>query len=217
VSADAHLNAPAPVRGDVAVGIGWAILGALIGVASWRMDRLEAMHINPWSAPGLVPGLLGALMVVFGLALAAKSRASGTAAAAPLAANRASADAKAAANAGAKTGAHADVHPGAHADAHAGANAGANADVGLATLSSAPRTLLAVGLCLAFAGGLLGRGLPFVLTAAAFVFVWIVAFQWRTWSPAGRLRGFATAAAIAIGASTLIAYLFQAVFLVRLP
>ena len=62
-----------------------------------------------------------------------------------------------------------------------------------------------------------GRGLPFVLTAAAFVFVWIVAFQWRTWPPTGRLRGLATAAAIAVGSSTVIAYLFQAVFLVRLP
>jgi hypothetical protein len=181
VDADAHLNALAPIRGDAAVGIAWAILGALIGVASWRMDRLETMHINPWSAPGLVPGFLGAMMVVFGSALAWKSRASRTAAA--------------------TTGGHA----GAHADASA------------PTLSHAPRTLLAAGLCLAFAGGLLGRGLPFVLTAAAFVFVWIVAFQWRTWPVTGRLRGVATAAAIAIGASAVIAYLFQAVFLVRLP
>jgi putative tricarboxylic transport membrane protein len=33
------------------------------------MDRLEALHINPWSAPGLMPGVLGALMIVFGAAL----------------------------------------------------------------------------------------------------------------------------------------------------
>ena len=198
MDADAGLNAPAPIRGDVAVGIAWAMLGALIAVASWRMDRLETMHINPWSAPGLVPGFLGAMMVVFGSVLAWKSRASRTAAAARRAAPAATT---------ATTGAHAGVHAGVHA----------HADAGAPTLSQAPRTLLAVGLCLAFAGGLLGRGLPFVLTAAAFVFVWIVAFRWRTWPPTGRLRGVATAAAIAIGASTVIAYLFQAVFLVRLP
>lgn len=197
MDADAGPNAPAPIRGDVAVGIAWAMLGALIGVASWRMDRLETMHINPWSAPGLVPGFLGAMMVVFGLALAWKSRASRTAAAAPLAAPA--------------------VNVNANASASADADDNTGADAGAPTPSHVPRTLLAVGLCLAFGGGLLGRGLPFVLTAAAFVFVWIVAFQWRTWPATGRLRGVATAATIAIGASALIAYLFQAVFLVRLP
>ena len=37
--------------------------------ASWRMDRLEGLNINPWSVPGLLPGLLGALMMLFGAAL----------------------------------------------------------------------------------------------------------------------------------------------------
>lgn len=55
---------------DLRFGLGWAALGAAALVASWRMDRLESLHINPWSAPGLVPGLLGALMILFGAALA---------------------------------------------------------------------------------------------------------------------------------------------------
>ena len=47
--------------------------GATVLIASWRMDRLESLHINPWSAPGLMPGLLGVLMILFGGALAARS------------------------------------------------------------------------------------------------------------------------------------------------
>jgi hypothetical protein len=54
---------------DLRFGLGWVALGATVLIASWRMDRLESLHINPWSAPGLVPGLLGALMIVFGAAL----------------------------------------------------------------------------------------------------------------------------------------------------
>lgn len=50
--------------------IGWMALGALVLAASWRMDRLESLHINPWSAPGLMPGVLGVLMMLFGAALA---------------------------------------------------------------------------------------------------------------------------------------------------
>ena len=51
-------------------GLGWAVLGASVSIGAWRMDRLESLNIEPWSAPGLVPGVLGVLMLVFGLALA---------------------------------------------------------------------------------------------------------------------------------------------------
>lgn len=57
------------MRPDAAFGAGWMAFGAAVAVASWRMDRLEAQNVNPWSAPGVLPGLLGALMVLFGLAL----------------------------------------------------------------------------------------------------------------------------------------------------
>lgn len=57
-------------RADLGFGLGWAAFGAAVLVASWRMDRLESLHINPWSAPGLMPGVLGALMMLFGAALA---------------------------------------------------------------------------------------------------------------------------------------------------
>lgn len=51
-------------------GLGWVALGAAVSVGAWRMDRLESLHIEPWSAPGLVPGVLGVGMMLFGLVLA---------------------------------------------------------------------------------------------------------------------------------------------------
>jgi hypothetical protein len=56
-----------PPRTDLISGIGWILFGGAIVVASLRMDRLEAMHINPYTAPGLVPGILGAFLALFGL------------------------------------------------------------------------------------------------------------------------------------------------------
>ena len=56
-------------------GLGWAVLGTAIAAESWRMDRLEQQHINPWTVPGLVPGLLGVLLVVFGVAMTIRRRA----------------------------------------------------------------------------------------------------------------------------------------------
>jgi hypothetical protein len=57
-------------RDDRVFGLGWAALGLAIVVESWRMDRLEQQHINPWTVPGLVPGLLGAVLALFGVVLA---------------------------------------------------------------------------------------------------------------------------------------------------
>jgi len=68
-------------RADLGFGLGWTAFGATVLVASWRMDRLESLHINPWSAPGLMPGVLGALMMVFGAALALRAYAQGALAA----------------------------------------------------------------------------------------------------------------------------------------
>ena len=54
-------------------GVGWIVFGAAVLAGSWRMDRLEGLHINPWSVPGLMPGVLGALMIVFGAALGVRA------------------------------------------------------------------------------------------------------------------------------------------------
>ena len=150
---------------------GWMAFGAAVLAASWRMDRLEGLNINPWSVPGLLPGVLGALMVVFGAALLLRSLAA--------------------------------------------RGGGAAAATG-----SAARTWLALLLCLGFAAGLLGRGLPFWLTSTAFLFVALCAFRWLdrdAEAPRSLPRLALGSAAIALAASAAISLLFQEVFLIRLP
>lgn len=156
---------------DPIFAAGWIAFGAAVLAASWRMDRLANLQINPWSAPGLLPGMLGALMLVFGAALLLRSlaaRGGGTAAA---------------------TG-------------------------------SAGRTWLALLLCFGYAAGLLGRGLPFWLSSAAFLFAAVLAFGWLdrdAEAPPSALRLALGAAAIALAASVAIGLLFQEVFLLNLP
>jgi len=152
----------------------WAALGAVVLVASWRMDRLDDRGINPWSAPGLTPGVVGALMIVLALVLAWQSW-----------------------RAPAESGPAAETPP---------------------VAGSMRRTLLALLLCVGFAGLALGQGLPFVVESAVFIFVFTTAFSLSEWRAAGRLgRGLAQTAAIAVAASAFMAWLFESVFLVRLP
>ena len=94
------------------------------------------------------------------------------------------------------------------------------ANAGDAPATSASRIWLALALCVGFAGGLLGHGLPFWLTAAGFLFVAIFAFRWLDRDPGApaRLGTLAlTCALIAITASAAVSLLFQEVFLIRLP
>lgn len=81
---------------------------------------------------------------------------------------------------------------------------------------SARRTLLALSLCIVFAAGLLGRGLPFWLTAAAFLFAAIFTFR-RLEEPAAPGRLALSSALIAVAAAGVIHFVFQELFLVRLP
>jgi hypothetical protein len=63
---------------DLAWSLAWIAFGAAVVYGSWTMDRLEKMHINPYTAPGLVPGLLGVgLLVMGGMLLARSVRAGG--------------------------------------------------------------------------------------------------------------------------------------------
>ena len=72
-------------------------------------------------------------------------------------------------------------------------------------------------LCLGFALVLVGR-VPFWTAAAAYLFLQISVLQYPERKAAGQVvRGLAVAAAIALGAGGTIAFLFQEVFLVRLP
>lgn len=88
------------------------------------------------------------------------------------------------------------------------------------TGTSAVRILLALALCIGYAAGLLGRGLPFWLTSAAFLFVAIFAFRWLDREAEARhgVRQLTfSSALIAVGAALAIGLLFEQVFLVRLP
>ena len=75
-------------------------------------------------------------------------------------------------------------------------------------------SLLPLALCLAFAGGLVGRGMPFWLAASLFVAVTIAVLKWRE---AAKPRLLASAAAIGLAAGLVVSTLFQQVFLIRLP
>ena len=156
---------------DRLFGASWFALGVAVLAASWRMDRLEGLHINPWSVPGLLPGLLGALMILFGAALCLRRPAD---------------------------------------------------ESGGEPVRGSPggRIWLALALCVGYAAGLLGRGLPFWLTSTGFLFIAILVFRWldRDAEASGSLgRLVLGSAAIAIAASTAVSLLFQEVFLVRLP
>jgi hypothetical protein len=80
------------------------------------------------------------------------------------------------------------------------------------------RVLPILALAVVWVVGTLGRGLPFVATSAALVLAWIALLRWRDWRASGSVaRGLGTAVAIAVVACTVIAVLFEDVFLVRLP
>lgn len=51
----------------------WIVFGAAVFYGAWTMDRLQALHINPYTAPGLVPGALGIGIIVLGIVLLLRS------------------------------------------------------------------------------------------------------------------------------------------------
>lgn len=80
------------------------------------------------------------------------------------------------------------------------------------------RLFLALALCIAYAAGLVGRGLPFWLATFLFVFVAILAFQWREREERGEVgKGILIAALCAAGTAAGVTLVFQELFLVRLP
>jgi hypothetical protein len=59
---EARAVAASELRG----GLAWMVFGIAVLALSWRMDRLEAQHINPYTVPGLLPGLLGIVTILLG-------------------------------------------------------------------------------------------------------------------------------------------------------
>ncbi len=82
------------------------------------------------------------------------------------------------------------------------------------------RIALVVGLCVAFAVGLVGHGLPFWAAAATFVTIAILSLQHVQRKVAGEsltLAIFCKTLAIGLGAGIVITLVFQELFLVHLP
>lgn len=80
------------------------------------------------------------------------------------------------------------------------------------------RVLTALALCLAFTLGLVGSGLPFWLATAIFIGVFVFTFQFEDRKAAGSLaRGVLFAAIFGLICGGVIHYVFQDLFLVRLP
>jgi Tripartite tricarboxylate transporter TctB family len=57
-------------RSDLGGGVGWMVFGLAILVASWRMDRFEAMGATVYTAPGFVPAIFGVSLLLLGAVLA---------------------------------------------------------------------------------------------------------------------------------------------------
>lgn len=79
------------------------------------------------------------------------------------------------------------------------------------------RFFLCLVLCIVYAVGLVGR-LPFWLATGLFVFVFIAAFEWNSGDDSrARTIKLAIAAVIAGAAATIVPFVFETLFLVRLP
>lgn len=80
------------------------------------------------------------------------------------------------------------------------------------------RLLIPIAVCLVFAAGLVGRGLPFWLAAWIFIAAMIWTLQYRERKATGQLARLAgVSVSIGLAASVAISLVFQEVFLIRLP
>jgi len=146
------------------------------------MDRLEAQHINPVTAPGLLPGLVGIGIMALALVLLFRRNA-----------------------------------PRAHGF-HEGLVVGSEGEGPHEHAQDWRRLTLSWILCVGFAGGLLGRGLPFWLLAGTFVFLHVLLLDDPDRIAAKSFAKRAlTAAIIAVCTAALVTIVFQKIFLVRLP
>jgi hypothetical protein len=85
---------------------------------------------------------------------------------------------------------------------------------------AAMRLAIVIALIVVFAVGLVGHGLPFWIAASIYVIASILILQAPRRAALGRglgLRDVAGAAAIGVGSGVVITYVFQELFLVRLP
>ncbi|WP_418315037.1 tripartite tricarboxylate transporter TctB family protein [Piscinibacter sakaiensis] len=70
---------PSSASSDLRGGLFWIALGAVVLIASARMDRFETMGGSIYTAPGLVPALFGGTLLLLGLLLCWRARPRGKA------------------------------------------------------------------------------------------------------------------------------------------
>jgi hypothetical protein len=73
VSIETPPEGEVPARADLVSALLWMAFGGAVAIGSWRMDRLEHLHINKYEAPGLVPGLLGSAVFLLASVLALRA------------------------------------------------------------------------------------------------------------------------------------------------
>jgi putative tricarboxylic transport membrane protein len=157
------------VNSDRLQGGFWVLAGGAIFAASWTMDRLANLGVQPYSAPGLLPGVLGVFIVVLGIAMLLRSQPP--------------------------------------AD-----------ESGDGPPIAWRRVFVPMALCIAFAAGLVGHGVPFWLAGWIFIAVMIWTLQYAERKAKGELlRLAALAIAVGAGASIAVSLIFQELFLIRLP
>jgi len=182
-------------RADLIIGIVLTLFGAVVMRESWVMPRFASIGADPVTAPGLVPGLLGGIIALLGLLMAVRAalalRALATAAA-PAVPSEAPEGQEAAEAAGP---AYIVESP----------NAGRNRFA----------TVLVLGVL--FAGLAVGR-VPFWLATLMFVFVSVALLELQRYG-AGRgvAQRIVVALVIAGGTAWAVTYVFESIFLVRLP
>ncbi len=185
-------------RSDFIIGIVLTLFGAVVVRESLVMPRFASIGADPVTAPGLVPGLLGGIIGLLGLLMVVRAGLGLRAAAASAAAPPSAAPAEA-------------------TDAQDAAD-----EAGPAYVAESPRagrnrlaTMLVAGLI--FAGLAVGR-LPFWLATFLFVFVTVALLEFQRY---GRGRAvwqrLAVALVIAGGTAWAVMYVFESIFLVRLP
>lgn len=193
---------------DLLTGVALMLLGGGVLEESSRMPRYENLGVNPYTAPGIVPAVLGGAILVFGLVMATRASGVFSRRARPMPEAAASGGAAAAEAAG-----PAAPRPTGD-DGDAGTQDAAGA--GLSQREVVRRLGLTLALTLVYAGVLVGR-LPFWLATFLFVAGFVVAFEWRRDRLAAHLRRVATAALEAAVVAAAVTYIFERIFLVRLP
>lgn len=162
-----------PPRADLLSALLWMAFGGAVAIGSWRMDRLENLHINQYEIPGLVPGLLGTAVLLLGLMLAVRALRAGA------------------------------LRPTGPAPKAQGVG----------------RMALILVAMLGYSLVLVGHGLPFWLSTAAFVSAFIFFFDRERQTGLGRSTPRQALLALACGivASAAVTFTFQDIFYVRLP